>query len=55
MAKESCAYLLEDGGIRRWHENVARGSRVTADVYLRTLGSKDHQKHVEKVLSEEYS
>ncbi|MEM2507400.1 MAG: site-specific integrase, partial [Nitrososphaeria archaeon] len=24
--------------VRRWYENVARGSRVTADVYLRRLG-----------------
>jgi len=39
MAKESYAYLLEDADIRRWYENVARGSRVTADVYLRRLGS----------------
>jgi integrase len=39
MAKESYAYLLEDVDVRRWYENVARGSRVTADVYLRRLGS----------------
>jgi len=39
MAKESYAYLLADADVRRWYENVARGSRVTADVYLRRLGS----------------
>jgi hypothetical protein len=32
-------FLLEDANIRRWHENVSRGSEVTADVYLRRLGS----------------
>jgi hypothetical protein len=30
--------LLEDPDVLRWHENVARGSEVTADVYLRRLG-----------------
>jgi hypothetical protein len=32
-------YLLDDVEVRRWFDNVARGSRVTADVYLRRLGS----------------
>ncbi|MEM2825606.1 MAG: site-specific integrase, partial [Candidatus Bathyarchaeia archaeon] len=32
-------YLLNDVDVRRWYDNVARGSRVTADVYLRRLGS----------------
>jgi len=31
--------LLEDADVRRWHDNVARGSFVTAGVYLRRLGS----------------
>ena len=31
--------LLEDEDISRWHANVARGSQVTADVYLRRLGN----------------
>jgi len=31
--------LLADPEIRRWHANVARGSRITADVYLRRLGA----------------
>jgi hypothetical protein len=31
--------LLGDDDIRRWHSNVARGSPVTADVYLRRLGA----------------
>ena len=34
------AFLLEDVALRRWYENVARGSRVTADVYLRRLGTE---------------
>jgi hypothetical protein len=39
MARASYSYLLKDADVRRWYENVARGSRVTADVYLRRLGS----------------
>ena len=31
--------LLEDDDVRRWYENTARGSQVTADVYLRRLGN----------------
>jgi integrase len=30
--------LLEDASVDRWHRNVARGSQITADVYLRRLG-----------------
>jgi hypothetical protein len=33
------AALLEDPKIKRWHSNLARGSQVTADVYLRRLGN----------------
>jgi hypothetical protein len=33
------AALLEDPKIKRWHANLARGSQVTADVYLRRLGN----------------
>jgi len=32
-------YLLGESNVRRWYENVSRGSRITADVYLRRLGS----------------
>ena len=32
-------HLLDNPEIRRWHANVARGSRITADVYLRRLGA----------------
>lgn len=31
--------LLENPDLRRWHTNVAQGSQVTADVYLRRLGA----------------
>lgn len=31
-------HLLEDPGVARWHRSVARGSQITADVYLRRLG-----------------
>ena len=33
------AFLLKDADVRRWYRNVARGSQVTADVYLRRLGA----------------
>jgi len=35
--------LLQDDDVRRWYENMARGSRVTADVYLRRLGNFSNQ------------
>jgi hypothetical protein len=31
-------YVLEDPQITRWYDDVARGSRITADVYLRRFG-----------------
>jgi len=37
--KRKYAHLLEDADVKRWYRNVARGSRVTADVYLRRLGN----------------
>jgi len=36
--KSSYFRLLDDVEVRRWYENVRRGSRITADVYLRRLG-----------------
>jgi len=33
------ARLLSNANVRRWHENVSRGSKITADVYLRRAGS----------------
>ena len=39
MGKAKYAYLFEDEDVRRWYENVSRGSKVTADVCLRRLGS----------------
>ncbi len=30
--------LLQDPSVDRWHRNVARGSQITADVYLRRIG-----------------
>jgi hypothetical protein len=32
-------FLLEDPDVKRWYDNTSRGSRITADVYLRRLGS----------------
>jgi hypothetical protein len=37
--KRKYARLFEDADVKRWYDNTARGSRVTADVYLRRLGS----------------
>jgi hypothetical protein len=33
------AHLLKDPKVKRWNANLARGSQVTADVYLRRLGN----------------
>jgi len=35
---EAYQHLLKDKDVRRWFDNVARGSKITADVYLRRLG-----------------
>ena len=37
--RKNYASLFEDVDVKRWHDNVARGSPVTADVYLRRLGA----------------
>lgn len=39
MMGKRYAHLLEDENVRRWYQNVARGSVTTADVYLRRLGA----------------
>ncbi len=39
MPRAKYAYLLEDPDVKRWYENTARGSRISADVCLRRLGS----------------
>jgi integrase len=33
------AYLLEDKNVRRWYDNIARGSQAAAEIYLRNLGN----------------
>jgi len=38
-AKSKYLSLAKDMDVRRWYDNVSRGSPVTADVYLRRLGS----------------
>jgi len=38
MPQRKYGKLLENPDVRRWYSNVARGSRVTADVYLRRVG-----------------
>ena len=32
------AYLLDDVDVRRWHDNLAAGAQITADISLRCLG-----------------
>ena len=32
-------YLLEDKNVKRWYENIARGSPAAAEIYLRNLGN----------------
>ena len=39
MKRSKYAFLLGNVDVKRWYENVARGSEVTADVYLRRLGA----------------
>ncbi|MBS7609589.1 site-specific integrase [Candidatus Bathyarchaeota archaeon] len=39
MAKPKYSRLLSDPKVRRWFDNVSRGSPVTAEVYLRRLGA----------------
>jgi len=36
--KLSYYYLLEDLDVKRWYDNVARGSLATAAVWLRRMG-----------------
>ena len=38
-AEEELPGLLENPDMRRWYDNVRRGSSIPADVYLRRLGS----------------
>lgn len=38
MHEPKYKHLLSHTGVRRWFENVSRGSTVTAEVYLRRLG-----------------
>jgi integrase len=33
------SYLFENPDLKRWYDNLARGSEITADVYLRRLGA----------------
>ena len=49
--KRKYARLFDDADVERWYANTARGSMVTADVYLRRLGSFcDHHKITPKEL-----
>lgn len=32
-------HLLEDKNVRRWYDNIARGSQAGAEIYLRNLGN----------------
>ncbi len=39
MVSQNYRALLEDENLKRWYQNTARDSKVTADVYLRRLGN----------------
>jgi hypothetical protein len=39
MPRAKHAYLFNDPDIKRWYENVTRGSKISVDVCLRRLGS----------------
>ncbi|MEM3488929.1 MAG: site-specific integrase [Nitrososphaerota archaeon] len=39
MHRKTYQHLLSDPKVRRWFDNTARGSLVTAEVYLRRLGA----------------
>jgi hypothetical protein len=39
MPRAKYAHLFEDSDVKRWYENTARGSMISADVCLRRLGS----------------
>lgn len=45
MPRAKYAHLMENPDVKRWFDNTARGSRITADVCLRRLGSfcKSHK------------
>jgi len=36
--KANYYYLLDDDDVKRWHDNVSRGSEVTASIWLRRIG-----------------
>jgi hypothetical protein len=46
MSRAKYLHLLEDPEVKRWHQNVARGSRITADVYLRRLMQKEIEEEI---------
>jgi len=39
MSRTKYLHLLEDPEVKRWYQNAARSSRITADPYLGRLGS----------------
>jgi len=39
-------HLLQDKTLKRWQDNLARGSVITADVYLRRLGAFCEENHL---------
>jgi hypothetical protein len=39
MPRAKYVHLMKNPDVKRWFDNTARGSRITADVCLRRLGS----------------
>ncbi|MEM3514826.1 MAG: hypothetical protein QW495_05835, partial [Candidatus Hadarchaeum sp.] len=46
MQKAKYRHLLEDPDISRWYHNVARGSQILADIWLRRLGGFCESHHI---------
>ena len=44
--KSKYSDFLNDSDVKQWYNNVARGSKITADVYLRRFGSFCHDNNV---------
>jgi len=43
LGRAKYRHLLNDKTLNRWYDNLARGSEITADVYLRRLGAFCHE------------
>ena len=49
-AKNKKTDLLKDADLKRWHDNLARGSKITADVRLRS--ASPNISYIERITGE---